>query len=176
MEIIIFFQNIFTPPIEHESFNPLKHGEYLTICIHWIFEEKNVYFFLSKVLKKKCISYPFGVRQSMVGQGCDETGVHHPERISHALPHFSFSFSLLFAANIVRAIIICTINNRAVIIRAINNRAITICANTIFSSVRSSNSHPDLLVIHPLFQITPVLNTGLSLSEPLQLYKGYNAI
>ena len=31
------------------------------------------------------------------------------------------------------------------------------------SSVRSSNSHPDLLVIHPLFQITPVLNTGLSL-------------
>ena len=48
------------------------------------------------------------------------------------------------------------------------------------SSVRSSNNHPDLLVIHPpttpLFQITPVLNTGLSLSEPLQLYKGYNAI
>ena len=43
------------------------------------------------------------------------------------------------------------------------------------SSVRSSNSHPDLLVIqqqhHPLFQITPVLNTGLSLSEPLQLYQ-----
>ena len=29
---------------------------------------------------------------------------------------------------------------------------------------------------HPLFQITPVLNTGLSLSEPQQLYKGYNAI
>ena len=28
----------------------------------------------------------------------------------------------------------------------------------------------------PLFQITPVLNTGLSLSEPQQLYKGYNAI
>ena len=28
----------------------------------------------------------------------------------------------------------------------------------------------------PLFQITPVLNTGLSLSEPLQLYKGYIAI
>ena len=51
----------------------------------------------------------------------------------------------------------------------------------IISSVRSSNSHPDLLLIHPptthpLFQITPVLNTGLSLSEPLQLYKGYNAI
>merc|ERR1712016_588449 len=46
----------------------------------------------------------------------------------------------------------------------------------IFSSVRSSNSHPDLLVIHPLFQITPVLNTGLALSQPLQLYKGYNAI
>ena len=49
-----------------------------------------------------------------------------------------------------------------------------------FSSVRSSNSHPDLLLTqqhhHPLFQITPVLNTGLSLSEPLQLYKGYNAI
>merc|ERR1711978_604362 len=49
-----------------------------------------------------------------------------------------------------------------------------------FSSVRSSNSHPDLLVISttttPLFQITPVLNTGLSLSQPLQLYKGYNAI
>ena len=38
---------------------------------------------------------------------------------------------------------------------------------------------PDLLLTHhhqPLFQITPVLNTGLSLSEPLQLYKGYNAI
>ena len=50
----------------------------------------------------------------------------------------------------------------------------------IVSSVRSSYSHPDLLVTqhqqHPLFQITPVLNTGLSLSEPLQLYKGYNAI
>ena len=51
------------------------------------------------------------------------------------------------------------------------------------SSVRSSYSHPDLLVITttittttPLFQITPVLNTGLSLTEPLQLYKGYNAI
>ena len=29
---------------------------------------------------------------------------------------------------------------------------------------------------HPLFQITPVLDSGLSLSEPLQLYKGYNAI
>ena len=42
----------------------------------------------------------------------------------------------------------------------------------LISSVRSFNSHPDLLVIHhPLFQITPVLNTGLSLSEPLQLYK-----
>merc|ERR1711952_313545 len=40
----------------------------------------------------------------------------------------------------------------------------------IFSSVRSSYSHPDLLLTqhqHPLFQITPVLNTGLSLSEPL---------
>ena len=48
----------------------------------------------------------------------------------------------------------------------------------IVSSVRSSNSHTDLLLTHhqPLFQITPVLNTGLSLSEPLQLYKGYNAI
>ena len=52
----------------------------------------------------------------------------------------------------------------------------------LFSSVRSSYSHPDLLVIHhhhhPLFQITPVLdnNIGLSLSEPPQLYKGYNAI
>ena len=45
----------------------------------------------------------------------------------------------------------------------------------IISSVRSSYSHPDLLLIHPphhpLFQITPVLNTGLSLSEPLQLYQ-----
>ena len=42
----------------------------------------------------------------------------------------------------------------------------------IFSSVRSSYSHPDLLVTqhqhHPLFQITPVLNNniGVSLSEP----------
>ena len=48
------------------------------------------------------------------------------------------------------------------------------------SSIRSSKSHPDLLVTqhqhHQLFQITPVLNTGLSLSEPLQLYKGYSAI
>ena len=44
------------------------------------------------------------------------------------------------------------------------------------SSVRSSNSHPDLLLITSLFQTTPVLNTGLSLSEPLQLYKGYDAI
>ena len=48
----------------------------------------------------------------------------------------------------------------------------------VVSSVRSSYSHPGLLLIqqHPLFQITSVLNTGLSLSEPLQLYKGYNAI
>merc|ERR1711884_311832 len=53
----------------------------------------------------------------------------------------------------------------------------------IFSSVRSSYSHPGLLLITtttttPLFQITPVLdkNIGLSLSEPLQLYKGYDAI
>ena len=45
----------------------------------------------------------------------------------------------------------------------------------VVSSVRSSNSHPDLLVT-PLFQITPVLNTGLSLSLPLQLYNGYNGI
>ena len=45
---------------------------------------------------------------------------------------------------------------------------------SVFSSVRSSYSHPDLLLT-PLFEITPVLNTGLSLSEPLQLYKGYNA-
>ena len=41
---------------------------------------------------------------------------------------------------------------------------------SIVSSVRSSNSHPDLLLTHqhPLFQITPVLNKnmGLSLSEP----------
>ena len=47
------------------------------------------------------------------------------------------------------------------------------------SSVGSSNSHPDLLLTHqqhPLFQTTPVLNPGLKLSEPLQLYKGYNAI
>ena len=38
------------------------------------------------------------------------------------------------------------------------------------SSVSSSNSHPDLLLTqhHPLFQNTPVLNTGLTLSEPLQ--------
>ena len=50
--------------------------------------------------------------------------------------------------------------------------------HNIVSSVRSSYSPPDLLLITtgPLFQITPVLNTGLSLSEPLQLYKGYNAI
>ena len=49
------------------------------------------------------------------------------------------------------------------------------------SSVRSSNSHPGLLLTHhqhPLFQTTLVLNTGLSLSEPLSyikaimLYKG----
>ena len=50
---------------------------------------------------------------------------------------------------------------------------------TFVSSVGSSYSHPDLLLTqhqhHPLFKITPVLNTGLSLSEPLQLYKGYNA-
>ena len=47
----------------------------------------------------------------------------------------------------------------------------------LINSVGSSNSHPDLLLTHqPLFQITPVLDTGLSLSEPLQLYKGYNAI
>ena len=48
----------------------------------------------------------------------------------------------------------------------------------VVSAVRSSYSHPDLLLIqqHPLFQITSVLNTGLSLSEPPQLYKGYNAI
>ena len=48
----------------------------------------------------------------------------------------------------------------------------------LISSVRSSFSHPDLLLIHPptFFQITPVLNTGLTFSDPLQLYKGYNAI
>ena len=57
----------------------------------------------------------------------------------------------------------------------------TLTMQCIISSVRSSNSYPDLLVTqhhhhHPLFQITPALNTGLILSEPLQLYKGYNAI
>ena len=52
-----------------------------------------------------------------------------------------------------------------------------IIPSILISSVRSSYNHPDLLLITtPLFQITPVLNTGLSLSEPLQLYKGYNAI
>ena len=50
-------------------------------------------------------------------------------------------------------------------------------SSSVVSSVRSSYSHPDLLLTHhPFFQITPVLNTGLSLSEPLQLYKGYNAL
>ena len=29
---------------------------------------------------------------------------------------------------------------------------------------------------HPLFQITPVLNTGLSLSEPVEPFKGHKAI
>ena len=63
-----------------------------------------------------------------------------------------------------------------------SNNCINIWKQKYFvSSVRSSNSHPDLLVITtttttPLFQITPVLNTGLSLSEPLQLYIDYNAI
>ena len=85
----ILSENISTSPIQHESLNPLKHGKYLTTNIHWIIEKKNV-FVSSKGLKKKCISYPFGVRQSMVGEGCDEAGVHHPERISHALRHFSF--------------------------------------------------------------------------------------
>ena len=63
------------------------------------------------------------------------------------------------------------------IIKYINN------FSSFVSSVRSSYSHPGLLLITtttttPLFQITPVLdkNIGLSLSEPLQLYKGYNAI
>ena len=57
---------------------------------------------------------------------------------------------------------------------------VALVVDVVVSSVRSSYSHPDLLVIHhpptPLFQITPVLNTGLSLPEQLQLYKGYNAI
>ena len=56
---------------------------------------------------------------------------------------------------------------------------VLLACKLIVSSVRSSYSHPDLLLITsstPLFQITPVLNTGLSLSEPLQLYKGYNDI
>ena len=56
----------------------------------------------------------------------------------------------------------------------------TFLACLIISSGRSSYSHPDLLLIHhpphhPLFQITLVLNTILSLSEPLQLYKGHKA-
>ena len=55
--------------------------------------------------------------------------------------------------------------------------AVNSISELFISSVRSSYSHPDLLLITtPLFQITPVLDTGLSLSEPLQLYKGYNAI
>ena len=67
------------------------------------------------------------------------------------------------------------------IVYSIFTKALFFCHHYCFiSSVRSSYSHPDLLVIHhpptPLFQITPVLDTGLSLSEPLQLYKGYNAI
>ena len=43
----------------------------------------------------------------------------------------------------------------------------------ILDSVRSSNSQPDLLLTqHPhFFRYTLVLNTGLSLSEPLQLYQ-----
>ena len=60
-----------------------------------------------------------------------------------------------------------------------SNRGLLKACFMIFGSVRSSYSHPDLLLTHqhhPLFQITPVLNTGLSLSEPRQLYKGNNAI
>ena len=45
----------------------------------------------------------------------------------------------------------------------------------IISSVRSSNSHPDLLLIHPTLSDLACLplynNIGLSLSEPKQLYK-----
>ena len=56
-------------------------------------------------------------------------------------------------------------------VRPLPSHLVCLTINSVISSVRSSYSHPDLLVIHPLFQITPVLNTGLSLSEPLQLYK-----
>ena len=47
------------------------------------------------------------------------------------------------------------------------------CIFLLVSSVRSSYSHPDLLVIqnHPLFLITPVLDTRLSLSETIELYQ-----
>ena len=104
----------------------------------------------------------------MVGEGCDEAGVHHPERISHALRHFSFSFSLLFAANIVRAIIICTINNPAAIIRAntifmiitlgiitLTSILFTIITFKAFMASSSVRSSPAKMILIRSLQATP---------------------
>ena len=98
----------------------------------------------------KCISYPFGVRQSMVGEGCDEAGVHHPERISHALWHFPFSFSLLFAA-----IIVC-----ANIIRTINSKAIAIFANAVFTIIiHHANILLAINILHNKYSLQSIFST-----------------
>ena len=135
---------------------------------HWSMASTWQYVSIEYLKKKKCISYPFGVRQSMVGEGCDEAGVHHPERISHALRHFSFSFSLLFAANIVRAIIICTINNPAAIIRAntifmiitlgiitLTSILFTIITFKAFMASSSVRSSPAKMILIRSLQATP---------------------
>ena len=132
MEIIIFFQKIFTSPIEHESFNPLKHGEYLTRCIHWIFEEEKMYF-----LPLWC--------QTIYGWRGLWRGRSSPPGTNKPCPAAIFLFLFSFICCHHRLCNHHLYNHyRAVIIRAINIRAITICANTILwsSPLELSSLHP----------------------------------
>merc|ERR1712117_477342 len=108
----------------------------------------------------------------------------------HAIPCNTMQYHAIQCNDMLYHAISCnTMQNNAIQCNTMQYHASLITADgayhcpvgsimAIFSSVRSSYSHPDLLVITttPLFQITTVLNNGLSLSEPLQLYKGYDAM
>ena len=93
---------IFTSSVKHERFNPLQHGQHLTCgIVDLSFFSFYVFFF------SLFATYPFSVRQSMVGKGGHKARVHHPEGISHALHQISEPLSSSLSIIVIIIIILC---------------------------------------------------------------------